>query len=36
MILLLTFVFADDAVRDLPRHRARLVETPYIRNPYGA
>jgi hypothetical protein len=36
MILLPTIVFADDAVRDLPRHRARSVETPYTRNPYGA
>jgi hypothetical protein len=36
MILLLTFVVADDTVRDLSRHRARSIETPYIRNPYGA
>ena len=35
MILFLTIVFAD-AVRDLSRHRARSIETPYIRNSYGA
>jgi hypothetical protein len=37
MTLLLTFMVADNAVRNhLPRHRVRSVETPHIRNLYGA
>ena len=36
MITLLTLTAANPAVRRHPRHHARSVETPYIRNCHGA
>jgi len=36
MIRLTTIVFADNAVRNVPCHTARSVESPHIRICYGA
>ena len=36
MIRIHPIVFADIAVRNIPIHTARSVESPHIRNFYGA